>query len=1305
VTLLTTVRPASNQIGSTLVNENCDSTTIGNIPTGWTVESGTSWQVVTAPAGLSGRSLLATTDASFDHYLVKTFTRQTDGLVSIGWRVLTNSVLTGRSGVMTVYDTAGGYVAQVGPLNGVWVYGNTSGVSGSVGSWAANTVYDVVVHVDMDQKKFKFQVGATYYDNAGAWWPLTTGTTGIDRIKYSLYSPAGGSFYIDDVQVGQIEPTNPPPTTTGTLTTSGTFDGHVLGADRFGRIVLGYENADSQAASIRMERSNDNTNWFDLGGQQQQTISTGSGRWVVIDRRPHYGTEAGTYGGTVYYRVGAFNSGGNSPTSASGAMTADINVSSYETTRFAALSTIMNGAAVPSTAAGEAYPTYWLGAMTYAYVKTGNAQYLADIQTQWDYIKTLTGAGHGCVQLADYTDFIYRDHHWRTILWAAACSRLLRYEGQTTLADDMVAQCDTWVANFAALASGTPRVSKTLQGFDANDDSVSNNQRVWQASTAYAVGAIVTPTSRNGRTYRVTVAGTSSGTQPTWPTTNGGSVSLNGVTYVETTASGAVTYATYDATAPYAGSAGEDLADLNQNGEEAAALALLVTDPASSLFTAGAARTAALTVITDVTALMSTFATSTGAIPIGSTFPAVDGPEGYDTLYGAYTLEVGALIARYAQFQTHAYLDDMLVKGLTWLSTSYGTEPLTAMHYTGFTGVYSTELLMREYPYRLFGVSNPVQKIRYTHATNHATSELPSAEYSAVGVTTPDVEDHAARSFTSDQFLQLLVGRAASSLTDGFATLNTAEWSPYGTIAPTIDAGRLKLTTAAADTVYAGVNNIGRESLDLTGSTIYVKVSQTPMTGSHETYFEFVKTGDPTNKLMFYIAGASFAARLTTNGSNNDTSVTYNATDHAYWRFRESGGTVYWDTSPDASTWTNQKSAATPAWVANGAYVNLTAGHWQAQPEAVTTYFDNLNVAGATNDLAGTIAGVSTASGSLTVRAALAATIAGQGTTTGTLTSRAVLSGTVAATSTITGTMAVSKPLAGTVAASSTVTGSLTVRTPLAGAVAAASSVTGALTATAAAAGTIAAVSTVTGTLTIGSPLTGAVAASSTVTGTLLVSKPIAGAVTASSTVTGSLTNTEPGDIALAGTVASTSTVSGALAVGAPLATTVAAQSTVTGALTVEAAGQNPLRGTVASSSTISGTLHITRELAGAVAAQSSVTGALTATGSLTGAVAASSTVTGALVVSHLLAGTVTATSTVAGATIVLRPLAGQVAATSSVSASLTNVGPVTSVGALEAGVTVMFGESISRMSIPIESADGVSESNESTSGVLALIE
>lgn len=43
--------------------------------------------------------------------------------------------------------------------------------------------------------------------------------------------------------------------------------------------------------------------------------------------------------------------------------------------------------------------------------------------------------------------------------------------------------------------------------------------------------------------------------------------------------------------------------------------------------------------------------------------------------------------------------------------------------------------------------------------------------------------------------------------------------------------------------------------------------------------------------------------------------IPYNGVDHAWLRIRETGGTLYWETSRNGTTWTARRSTASPAWV------------------------------------------------------------------------------------------------------------------------------------------------------------------------------------------------------------------------------------------------------------------------------------------------------------------------------------------------------------------------------------------------------
>src|ERR1041385_6647191 len=56
---------------------------------------------------------------------------------------------------------------------------------------------------------------------------------------------------------------------------------------------------------------------------------------------------------------------------------------------------------------------------------------------------------------------------------------------------------------------------------------------VWESNHLYVVGDIITPTTRNSHIYRVTTAGTSGSTEPTFPTSSAATVVSGQVTFTE----------------------------------------------------------------------------------------------------------------------------------------------------------------------------------------------------------------------------------------------------------------------------------------------------------------------------------------------------------------------------------------------------------------------------------------------------------------------------------------------------------------------------------------------------------------------------------------------------------------------------------------------------------------------------------------------------------------------------------------------------------------------------------------------------
>jgi hypothetical protein len=65
------------------------------------------------------------------------------------------------------------------------------------------------------------------------------------------------------------------------------------------------------------------------------------------------------------------------------------------------------------------------------------------------------------------------------------------------------------------------------------DSSPTPSYSAWQDGHSYSLGNIVIPTTRNGHRYRCTTAGASHSSEPSWPTTDGGTVSDNAAAWEE----------------------------------------------------------------------------------------------------------------------------------------------------------------------------------------------------------------------------------------------------------------------------------------------------------------------------------------------------------------------------------------------------------------------------------------------------------------------------------------------------------------------------------------------------------------------------------------------------------------------------------------------------------------------------------------------------------------------------------------------------------------------------------------------------
>lgn len=184
-----------------------------------------------------------------------------------------------------------------------------------------------------------------------------------------------------------------------------------------------------------------------------------------------------------------------------------------------------------------------------------------------------------------------------------------------------------------------------------------------------------------------------------------------------------------------------------------------------------------------------------------------------------------------------------------------------------------------------------------------------------------------------------------TALVDNFNdNVISANWGDsYGGVTETGGQARVPLAAGA----YAGYQT-GR-AWTLAGASIYLKTPVLPAasTGTDVGVHFMVTSSVDGTAIGFKINRVTSKLRMQSNVDYFDAAaveITYDATNHLWLRLREDGTNVYWDTSPNGSTWTNRRTLATPAWIT--AAVDTCAVDLFCYRDAGTTdyaAYDNVN--------------------------------------------------------------------------------------------------------------------------------------------------------------------------------------------------------------------------------------------------------------------------------------------------------------------------------------------------------------------------
>lgn len=205
------------------------------------------------------------------------------------------------------------------------------------------------------------------------------------------------------------------------------------------------------------------------------------------------------------------------------------------------------------------------------------------------------------------------------------------------------------------------------------------------------------------------------------------------------------------------------------------------------------------------------------------------------------------------------------------------------------------------------------------------------------------VADRAPTAHLTDLF-------SYGSLTSVAIPAATGRWNNnFGTPAPTIANGRGKLTLASGAAAYTGIGS-GPQSdvkrqFDLTASEMSMEWITFPNVGNGttEAILELKIDPDTNQNTIGIIKRANqLVTRWVSGGVANETYTDFDAFQMRWWRVREVGGTVFWETSPNGSNWDIRRSATTPITI-TALFPYIIAGHFGSESSPGIAEFDNVN--------------------------------------------------------------------------------------------------------------------------------------------------------------------------------------------------------------------------------------------------------------------------------------------------------------------------------------------------------------------------
>jgi len=152
-------------------------------------------------------------------------------------------------------------------------------------------------------------------------------------------------------------------------------------------------------------------------------------------------------------------------------------------------------------------------------------------------------------------------------------------------------------------------------------------------------------------------------------------------------------------------------------------------------------------------------------------------------------------------------------------------------------------------------------------------------------------------------------------------------------------SGQLVLFVPANSTAWPACTSNFAASLQ--GTDVSVELVQPPASDSrvaaHLSYF-----WDTDHFIQITLMSSSLGFSWATASSGDNDTVAFDHAVHRWWRIREGGGTLHFETAPQPGQWTEQWTAPAPLFSSHGK-VELSASQYMIENDSTVVIFDNLN--------------------------------------------------------------------------------------------------------------------------------------------------------------------------------------------------------------------------------------------------------------------------------------------------------------------------------------------------------------------------